>query len=195
MPRSPEYNRNTVIAQATEVFWARGYAKTSVGDLVDATGLQPGSLYAAFGSKKGVFLEVLDDYNRGFIAGIRELIELEGSRTAAIRGILDDIVEAATSGNGRKGCLTVNAMLEMSQHDEDIARHLDAHNRGIRKAFARLIRAAQQRHELPARKDANAMAAFLVNSIWGLRVSCKGNPDRAGLEATVESVMLALESA
>ena len=194
MPRTPEYDRDAVIAQATEVFWARGYAKTSVNHLVDATGLQPGSLYAAFGNKKGVFLEVLDDYCRGFLRSIRALAEAEGSRTAAIRDILDDIVDEATSGAGRKGCLIVNAMLEMSQHDEDIARHLDEHNRAIRKAFARLIRAAQQRHELPEAKDPNAMAAFLVNSIWGLRVSCKGNPDRAGLEATVDNVMLALEA-
>ncbi len=73
MPRTPEYDRDQVIGQATAVFWERGYGQTSVCDLVAATGLQPGSLYAAFGSKKGVFLEVLDHYNRQFLEKIRAL--------------------------------------------------------------------------------------------------------------------------
>ena len=60
MARHAEFNRDDVIHQATYVFWERGYARTSVSDLVDATGLQPGSLYAAFGNKKGLFLEVID---------------------------------------------------------------------------------------------------------------------------------------
>ena len=52
------------------LFWEQGYGKTSIGDLVDATGLQPGSLYAAFGNKKGLFLAVIEHYNQAFIAKI-----------------------------------------------------------------------------------------------------------------------------
>ena len=65
MPRPPGYQRSTVLGRATELFWRRGYGATSVADLVTATGLKPGSLYAAFGSKKGLFLEVLAQYNSG----------------------------------------------------------------------------------------------------------------------------------
>ena len=42
-------------------FWGRGYRDTSVDDLVEATGVQPGSLYNAFpGGKRGLFLKALD---------------------------------------------------------------------------------------------------------------------------------------
>jgi AcrR family transcriptional regulator len=37
-------------------FWGRGYRETSVADLVEATGVPPGSLYTAFpGGKRGCF--------------------------------------------------------------------------------------------------------------------------------------------
>ena len=79
MPRPCEYDRETVVEQATALFWEQGYGKTSIGDLVDATGLQPGSLYAAFGNKKGLFLAVIEHYNQAFIAKIRALREEPGA--------------------------------------------------------------------------------------------------------------------
>ncbi|WP_353485842.1 TetR/AcrR family transcriptional regulator [Apilactobacillus xinyiensis] len=42
------------------VFLSNGYEATSLDDLVNATGLLRGSLYAAFGSKRSMFLEVLN---------------------------------------------------------------------------------------------------------------------------------------
>ncbi len=77
MPRTPEYDRSHVVDQAMAVFWERGYGKTSICDLVAATGLKPGSLYAAFGSKKGIYLEVL-----------RNTTAASSSRSATSRGQL-----------------------------------------------------------------------------------------------------------
>jgi AcrR family transcriptional regulator len=48
-----------VIARAAEVFGRLGYNACSVDDLVTATALQRGSLYKAFGSKRGLFEKVL----------------------------------------------------------------------------------------------------------------------------------------
>lgn len=55
-----------VLAQARSVFVAKGYQGSSIDDLVQATGLLRGSLYAAFGSKYGLFRETLEtSLNRG----------------------------------------------------------------------------------------------------------------------------------
>lgn len=194
MPRSAEYDRNTVIDRATEVFWARGYGRTSVGDLVAATGLQPGSLYAAFGNKKGLFLEVIDAYNEGFIARVRALRDADSRSIVKIETLLGEIVEDAASGEGERGCLTVNALLEMSLHDEDIAQKLCGYNAELRKALAWLVRDAQTEGDVDAAHDPNELASFVVNNLWGLRVMCKSRPDRASLEAIVNGVLSALRN-
>jgi len=194
MPRHAEYNRDTVIAAATAVFWERGYSQTSIGDLVSATGLQPGSLYAAFGNKKGLFLEVIDQYNQAFIRKIRGLRGQDSAALTKIRGLLQQIVDDAADGGAAHGCLTVNALLEMSQHDRDIARRLRAYNAQLRKAFAWLVRDAQAEGDVVAGQDPNELAAFVINNIWGMRVMCKSRPDRASLEAIVTGVLAALQS-
>lgn len=192
MSRHAEYDRTTVIASATAVFWDKGYGKTSVGDLVAATGLQPGSLYAAFGNKKGLFLEVLEQYNQEFIATVRSLRAGEGASIGKIHGLLEQIVDEAAAGEANRGCLTVNALLEVSQHDADIANRLNGYNAELRKAFAWIIKDAQAEGDVPADRNANELASLVINNIWGMRVMCKSRPDRASLEAIVTGVVCAL---
>lgn len=195
MPRTPEYDRCNVVEQAMAVFWERGYGKTSIGDLVAATGLKPGSLYAAFGSKKGIYLEVLEEYHRSFIVSIRGLTRSSSPKLSDIRKLLQTIADDAVSGRDRRGCLSVNALLEMSAHDPDIAARLDTHNAGVRLAFAELISAAQASGEIAQDRDPMALAAFLVSNIWGMRVMCKARADSAAMRAVIDGVMASLGDA
>ncbi|MBB2954936.1 AcrR family transcriptional regulator [Bifidobacterium commune] len=59
MARPRNFDEDIVIQQCRQVFCTYGYAATSIDDLVEATGLKRGSLYQVFGSKRGIFLEVL----------------------------------------------------------------------------------------------------------------------------------------
>jgi len=189
MPRAPEFDRSIVIDQAQRVFWARGYGQTSVCDLVKATGLKPGSLYAAFGSKKGVFLEVLDAYNSQFVGKLKGLAQQPSGALAGLVDILDDIVDDAVTGRDRRGCLAVNALLEMSQHDAEIDSRLKHHHERTRRAFAALVSAAQAQGDVDPERDAGDIAAFLVNSIWGLRVMCRYESNRHTLNAIAAGIL------
>ena len=189
MPRSPEYVRADVLASAQRVFWRRGYARTSVADLVAATGLKPGSLYAAFGSKKGLFLEVLDSYNHDFIERINRLRHHESGALAGLAAVLDRIVDNAVTGADRRGCLAVNALLETAQHDSEIDARLRRHNARTLEAFATLVTRAQAQGDVPADRDPADVAVFLVNSIWGLRVMCRADNDRHRLNAVTAGIL------
>ncbi len=189
MPRSPEFDRNDVIDAAQAVFWDRGYSQTSVADLVEATGLKPGSLYGAFGSKKGVFLEVLEAYNTRFVKHVEALRRHESGALGGLITILDTIIDEVVSGTDRRGCLAVNALLEMSRHDEDIAASLRIHNKRTRKAFAALVRTAQAQGDIDATRDPEDVAAFLMNSIWGLRVTCRDESSREVLNGIAAGII------
>jgi AcrR family transcriptional regulator len=64
------------------LFWRRGYEATSIGDLVEAIGINRGSLYATFGDKRRLFLASLERYIRTIGAAL--FAELEGT-TRAVR--------------------------------------------------------------------------------------------------------------
>jgi TetR/AcrR family transcriptional repressor of nem operon len=59
MARPRNFSEDTVLAQAAALFAHMGYNATSIDDLLGATGLQRGSLYKAFGSKRNLFEKVL----------------------------------------------------------------------------------------------------------------------------------------
>lgn len=61
MGRKRSFDDDEVLARAREVFLEHGYEGTSIDALVKATGLLRGSLYGAFGSKRGMFVAALRD--------------------------------------------------------------------------------------------------------------------------------------
>ena len=85
-------------------------------------------------------------------------------------------------------------MLEMSQHDSEIGDHLCGYSRYLATAFESLISDAQAQGQIAANRDSGALAEFLMNNIWGLRVMCKSRPSRTSMQAVVDGVMAALRN-
>jgi len=156
MPRPPGCERHDVLQKATETFWERGYGATSISDLVAATGLQPGSIYAAFGSKKGMFLEVLDEYGSFFLSEVKSTLQREASSLDAIRAFLEAVAEDTMRQEGARGCLLVNATLEMSRHEPDIARKLCQHSDKLRLVLLGALSRARDAGEIPHESNPEA---------------------------------------
>src|ERR1700709_907404 len=60
--RPRTFDTEAAVERAMGVFWSRGYHATALPDLLRATKLSRGSLYAAFGAKHSLFLLALDRY-------------------------------------------------------------------------------------------------------------------------------------
>ena len=74
--RPREFDREAALERAMRLFWEQGYEGTSMSSLVDALGLASARIYAAFGSKEGLFREAVALYEQaeGGFAG-RALLE------------------------------------------------------------------------------------------------------------------------
>ena len=64
------FDTEVAVERAMTVFWSRGYHGTALPDLLSATRLSRGSLYAAFGGKHALFLRALDRYIADALARI-----------------------------------------------------------------------------------------------------------------------------
>ena len=103
-------------------FWERGYRDTSVDDLVEATGVQPGSLYNAFpGGKRALFLRALDRYSKLVVPQKLGALEEPGAGLEELRGYFDGLVEDLTTREGRMGCLMVNSTIELAAEDSEVS--------------------------------------------------------------------------
>ena len=170
MARPVEYNREEVVEKAMQAFWKKGYHATSMADLVEATGLNPGSIYAAFKSKENFFITTIDYYGeKGIIAVQRMLIE-SPSFLEGVRAFIQRIEEDVADPESKRSCFLVNTLLELARQSETarqrVKRHLDLIESLIRHA----LETAQQNGELSAKQDSASLAAFIMCTVWGLRV-------------------------
>ena len=60
--RPRAFDMDQALDRALDVFWRKGYEGATMCDLTAAMGINPPSLYAAFGNKEGLFRQALDRY-------------------------------------------------------------------------------------------------------------------------------------
>ena len=122
MPWERQFNETEALNKAMQAFWARGYEATSIQDLVEAMGLHRGSIYAAFGGKRQLFMKALEYYEAEHRRAWLQTLRLHHGPRAAILAVFDGAIGAALSDGSRSGCLLVNTAIELSPHDAEIAK-------------------------------------------------------------------------
>jgi TetR/AcrR family transcriptional repressor of nem operon len=186
MARTRSFDLEPAVAAATEVFRREGYAGASMRDLSEATGLGSGSIYAAFGSKDGLYLAALDQYRQRYAHALIDQLNAQPDPVTAIRsavaGALDVMVDDARS----RGCLIVGAAMERAHTTPDIAAHLHATTELLQTALARTLADAQQRRLIVAPESPDDLAHFLVTTLQGLRVMAAIDPDPETLRRTAD---------
>ncbi len=193
MGRPAAFDREEVLQKATNLFWEQGYSATGVADLVEATRLKPGSLYAAFHSKEDLFLAALDHYGHRSVATIQAMLTGSASPLEGIRRCLLQIADEVAGDRASQGCLLVNTTLELGRHGGAIQKRVKAHFNQIERLFRDALLQARTRGELAPDKNPDALAAFLLSSIWGLRVLGGTAPTRKRAKDIVKQLLSILE--
>jgi len=169
-------------------FWERGYNETSVDDLVEATGVRPGSLYNAFrGGKRELFLGSLERYAKLVVPEKLGALEQPGASLGELRAYFDGLVDDLMSPEGRMGCLMVNTTVELAAMDSEIAKVVRSHMDRLERNATRALRTAKRRGEISAHIHPTAKATQLMATGMGLMVVGKSNPGREVLETIVDS--------
>jgi AcrR family transcriptional regulator len=107
------FDEEEVLAALTSMFWCQGYSKTSMADIVEASGMHKPSLYRTFGSKEELFAIVLRRYLSERIAMFTSMIEQAGPGIEGVHNFLTLFEADAVTEHGRDGCLMVMASNEL----------------------------------------------------------------------------------
>ena len=173
-----QFDRGEVLDRAMALFWRRGYAATSISDLVDATGINRGSIYATFGDKEGLFLAVLDRYWEKVGKPLMgELGDPDPRR--AIERMFESIIRRTSNPEFPRGCLNTNTSLECPASGDEIARKIAEGFGQQESAIYRVLRRAQVEGSLASTLDAKALARFFTGVAQGLNVVNKAVADPA----------------
>ena len=132
MARPRAFDTDAALEAATALFWERGYEGVGLAELLDGMGIQRGSLYKAWGSKKGLFLACLDHYDQRHVEpGISFLHG--GGDGAALSGA--ERIGAAFESRDARGCLLCNTAAGVAGTDEEVGASVRRGLGKIRAAF------------------------------------------------------------
>jgi TetR/AcrR family transcriptional repressor of nem operon len=192
MARTKEFDPDSALRAALDLFWRKGYEATSVQDLVEHLGIGRASIYATFGTKHELYLRALDRYCEEMAGHNAYVMSPAGPALPVVRQLIESFAETAMTDPDRKGCFVTNTAVECLPDDELAATRVDIGLNGLEAAIAGALSRACDQGELGADKDPLALARFLVTLIQGIRVIAK-RPDRQRLKDAVGQALSLLD--
>lgn len=184
MARPREFDEDTAVEAAMEVFWERGYVNTSLDSLEEATGLNRSSLYNAFGGKLALFQRSLGAYSAGPTSVMHHSLSEKRGATA-ILSYFRGIAAFFDSPIGSRGCLMVNTGLEdLAREDRQVRAKLDAHFATLRSLLAKRFSEAIAKGQVAS--DLKPVeAGYLLTSVARgvLASAASGEPSAHGKRA------------
>jgi TetR/AcrR family transcriptional repressor of nem operon len=168
--RPREFDEDTVLWAAAQAFWDKGYHATSIDDLCKATGLLRGSLYGAYGDKRGILIASLNRYSKVRVARLAKSLESETPSREVLRAALLYYVRMASDLNDVRACFITNTALEMLPQDKEVTELIERILRQMAALWAAAATRAQAAGILDPSLDQKAMGDFLMCIIQGLRI-------------------------
>jgi AcrR family transcriptional regulator len=178
LSRPRDFDIDLAIDTALQQFWKKGYEGTSLTDLTEAMGISRPSLYAAFGSKEGLFQRALERYLQGPAAGVAVALEAPTAREAVER-LLYVYADAIGSAARPPGCLLVQGALACSDESESVKEQLAGLRSAGEAALCERLKRAKQEGDLPADESPAELARYVWTICHGLSVQAVAGGTRA----------------
>jgi TetR/AcrR family transcriptional regulator, transcriptional repressor for nem operon len=192
MARPREFDEEAVLDAAVQCFWAHGYEATSVRDLIEKTGVTGASLYNAFGDKRALYQRALDHYVEDSVLDRIRRCEALAPREA-IDAFFAEIVRRSLDDDQHKGCMLVNAALDVAPNDQGFQRIVAAVLIRVEEFFLGRIEAGQVDRTITRSLAAKTLARHLLGVLMGVRVLARVRPERALLEGVVSGALALLD--
>ncbi|MFC0241309.1 TetR/AcrR family transcriptional regulator [Rhodopseudomonas telluris] len=194
--RPRAFDRGAALAQATRLFWLKGYEATSIADLTEAMGIGAPSLYAAFGSKDALYAEALRYYGETHEHEVWGGFHAAATARRAIAAYLMDSAAALTGSlaDHPLGCMVTLSAVGSEGHSELGKLVQAARSVTFDRLRARLSQGIAD-NEWPAGLDVAGLARFLQSVQAGMSILARDGASRAELEAVARAAMRTLDAA
>ncbi len=173
MGRPRGFDRDTALTQALDVFWRRGYEPTSVAELCAAMGINPSSLYAAFGNKAKLFLEAVDFYERTYWEDAWTRLEHDPDVHRSIASFFQEAATILLSPKAPCGCLVVLAAVNVSRDSTEVAQAIATLRQEGQNLFAVRLQRGVKEGQLPADTDVKSLAGALNTMLEGMSLQAR----------------------
>jgi len=186
--RNAEFDKEEVLRAAMKAFMNKGYAKTSMQDLKNATGLHPGSIYCAFENKRGLLLAALEQYRLDRKTEFDNFFDNSALAIENLRSYLDNVAAECISCDSAQACLSTKALNELAEQDIEV-QHIISNNLSmLQQALAEKFEQAKIEKSISEQKDSNHLSRYFLMGIYGLRTFAQTHPEAEVIEQLAEQL-------
>ncbi|MEM9205238.1 MAG: TetR/AcrR family transcriptional regulator [Pseudomonadota bacterium] len=189
MPWEKAFNFEDATDAAERVFRRQGYAGTSISDLTTAMGINKGSVYNAYGSKKGVFDTAFARYDEKFRQPLLKRLRETEAGPDQIEAFFEAIVDEVVHDEEFKGCMLINTAMELPHHDDDVAKDVRKRLEDTEAFFREALEAGKANGSLSPDLKIDETARGLMTLLIGLRVMGKVSRDETQLSIVKRQAM------
>src|SRR3954447_11440851 len=186
--RPRAYDPQVALARAAEVFWRAGYAGTSLDNLVEATGMNRPSLYAAFGDKRDLYLKTLEYYRDESRVVARAALADDPPLRVLLKRFYDKAL-ALYLTDGPRGCYSIGTAATVAAVDDGVRAFLADSMRTTDSFLTRQIGKARERGELAPGADPAALGYLATATLHTLAIRARAGLPRKELNALVNAAI------
>jgi TetR/AcrR family transcriptional regulator, transcriptional repressor for nem operon len=191
MGRTRGFDVDEALDVALDVFWRQGFDATSMQVLCRAMEVRPGSVYAAFGNKRDLFVAALRRYVETVSTEAVERLNGAPTGLQGLREYFAHLVDAMVDGKRAWGCLITNSLVEFAARDPELAGLFQLHLARLQTSFAAALARARADGELRPGAGPES-AGMLVAVVQGMNVMAKGRPGRQALQEVADATLAGL---
>jgi TetR/AcrR family transcriptional repressor of nem operon len=174
MARPIEFEYDVVIENAMEQFWKDGFEASSIQKLLDATGINRGTLYNSFGDKDTFFKSCVERYN-ALLKGIVDATLGDKALKAdkALTSFMDAVVSGLPARQRSLGCLLVNSLCESIVWNAEIQKLVKDSLNTVRKAVLVRTRELEKGKQLAKGLDGDKAADLVMALYTSVKVGAR----------------------
>ena len=120
MVNKVKFERETVVRRASQLFWEKGFNATSTRDLQDAVNMRPGSIYSAFGSKEGLYIEALKSYTAQVEGQMKACLSASPTILDGLQTFVESVLIKDKKNAPSAICMLVKANCEFADEDSSL---------------------------------------------------------------------------
>jgi AcrR family transcriptional regulator len=188
MGRPRTFDKDQALDRALDVFWRKGYEGATICDLTEAMGINPPSLYAAFGNKEALFCRALERYS-----GVHGAFWVEALAKPTARGVAQSLLIGAakflTDSCHPRGCLGVQSALVCGDEALSVRKALEVNRAASQAKLRERLKQAKVERDLPRGADPATLARYLSTVVEGMAVQAASGASRKELEHVAEAAL------
>ena len=178
-----------------ETFWDLGYEGASTAVLVERLGIARSSLYAAFGSKDGLYAEAMDLYIQNLRARVIGRLRAEGPAVEVLRRFFRQVADRGSpDGERLRCCMVVRAILAGPDQPPEIRRRTSLVIDELDDAFHALLRRARDENSLAQGVGLRDAARFLTTIFYAVNVAALAGRNHRELGEIIRRALITFET-